>query len=112
MIFNVFERLLLRNIVPQIERWNFDSMKAARTLLENLFTEEEGEKLQITPNEDGKGVTWKVKDDDGNDIPQEKEVKVSDGLTKKISAFLEDLDKKERLSFEHYSLYEKFVGVK
>ena len=110
MKLNVFERLLLRNIVPQLERWNFDSMKAARVLLENLFTEEEGEKLQISPNEDGKGVTWKVKDEEGNDIPQEKEVKVSGGLKKKISAFLEDLDKKEMLEFQHYSLYEKFVG--
>ena len=60
MKLTVFERLLLRNIVPGIEKWNFDSMKAARTLLENLFTEEEGAKLQIAIGEDGKSVTWKT----------------------------------------------------
>lgn len=109
MKLTVFERLLLRNIVPQIEKWNWDSMKAARVLLESLFTEAEGAKLQITQTEAG-NIQWRNQDDEGNPIPQEKEVKVSDGLKKKISAFLGDLDKKEMLTFQHYSLYEKFVG--
>jgi len=104
----VFERLLIRNIIPQIQGWNFGHMKEARTLLEDLFTPEEEEKLAITVNEDGKGVTWKVKDDEGNDIPQSKEIEISEGLSKKIKKLLEQLDREERLGMEHYTLCEKF----
>ena len=109
MMLNVFERLLLRNIIPQIQGWNFGHMKEARTLLEEMFTPEEEEKLQITLNEDGKGVIWKVKDDDGNDIPQERELEISDGMKKKIAKFLKQLDTENRLGFEHYTLCERFL---
>ena len=108
MQLTVFERLLLRNIIPQIQGWNFGHMKEARQLLEGMFTPEEEEKLQIKLNEDGKGVTWKVKDDEGNDIPQEKEIAISEGLSKKIKKLLEQLDRENRLGFEHFSLCEKF----
>ncbi len=63
MQLTVFERLLLRNIVPQIQGVSFGIQENARILLETMFTEDEAEKLQIKINEDGKGVTWKVKDD-------------------------------------------------
>jgi len=106
----VFERLLIRNIVPQIQGWNFGSMKTARELLENLFDEEEEKRLQIKIAEDGKGVTWRTKDDDGNDIPQEKEIEITEGLSEKIAKFLKRLDRDEQLGFEHYSVYEKFIG--
>ena len=110
MELTVFERLLIRNIIPQIQGWNFGHMKEARTLLEGLFTPEEEEQLAITVNENGKGVTWKVKDDKGDDIPQSKELEISEGLSKKIKKLLEQLNREERLGFEHYTLYEKFVG--
>jgi len=83
-------------------------MKEARTLLEELFTPEEEEQLQITVNEDSKGVTWKVKDDEGNDIPQEKEIEISEGLSKKIKKLLEQLDRENRLEMAHFTLCEKF----
>jgi hypothetical protein len=108
LLLNVFERLLIRNIIPQIQGWNFGHMKEARTLLEGLFTPEEEEKLNISVNEDGKGVTWKVKDDEGNDIPQSKEIEISEGLSKKIKKLLEQLDRENRLGFEHFTLCEKF----
>ena len=108
MELNVFERLLVRNIIPQIQGWNFGHMKEARTLLEGLFTPEEEEKLNIQVNEDGKGVTWKVKDDEGNDIPQSKEVEISEGLSKKIKKLLEQLDRENRLEMAHFTLCEKF----
>ena len=109
MILNVFERLLLRNIVPQIQGWNFGHMKEARLLLEDMFTPQEEENLQIKLKEDGKGVTWRVRDDEGNDIPQVKDMDVSDGLKNKLAKFLKDLNRQEKLGFEHYSLYEKLV---
>jgi len=107
MQINVFERLLLRNIVPQIQGWNYANMKDARELLEGLFTEEEETDLQFEQEE--KQVKWKVAKEDGTPIPQEREIPVSEGLRKKIGKFLKQLDQEEQLGFEHYTLVEKFM---
>ncbi len=108
MQLNVFERLIIRNIIPQIQGWNFGHMKEARKLVEDLFTPEEEEELAITVNEDSKGVTWKVKDDNGNDIPQTRDIEISEGLSKKIKKLLEQLDRENKLEMMHFSLCEKF----
>ena len=107
MQLTVFERLLLRNIVPQIQGWNYANMKDARELLEGLFTEQEETDLQF--EQDGTQVKWKVQKEDGTPIEQERGIPVSDGLKKKIGKFLSQLDKEERLEFSHMSLYGKFV---
>ena len=75
--------------------------------MESLFTEQEETDLQFVQNE--LKVTWKVKRDDGSDIPQEREIPISDGLKAKIGKFLKQLDKEERLGFEHMTLYTKIV---
>ena len=109
MLLNVFERLLIRNIVPQIQGWNYAHMKEARELIEGLFSEQEESDLQF--EQEGTQVKWKVKREDGSDIPQERDITVSDGLKAKIGKFLKQLDKEERLEFQHMSLYTKFVDV-
>ena len=106
MLLTVFERLLIRNIVPQIQGWNYAYMKEARELIEGLFTEQEETDLQF--EQDGTQVKWKVKREDNSDIPQERDILVSDGLKAKIGKFLKQLDKEERLGFEHMSLCDKF----
>ena len=107
MQLNVFERLLLRNIVPQIQGWNYANMKDARELLEGLFTEEE--EIDLAFEQEGTQVKWKVKREDETDIPQEREIPVSEGLKKKIGKFLAQLDKDEKLGFEHLGLCGKFM---
>ena len=107
MELNVFERLLLRNIVPQIQGWNYGHMKEARELIEGLFTEQEEGDLQF--EQEGTSVKWKVAKEDGTPIPQEREIVISEGLKKKIGKFLTQLDKEERLEFAHQTLYQKFV---
>ena len=107
MILNTFERLLLRNIVPQIQGWNYAHMKEARELIEGLFTEQEEADLQFEQVETQ--VKWKVKREDGSDIPQERDIPVSDGLKAKIGKFLKQLDKEEKLEFAHMTLYSKIV---
>ena len=107
MNLTVFERLLLRNIVPQIQGWNYANMKDARELIEGLFTEEEENDLQF--EQDGTQVKWKVAREDESEIPQVREIPVSEGLKNKIGKFLKQLDKEEKLGFEHLSLYEKMV---
>ena len=107
MELNVFERLLLRNIVPQIQGWNYAHMKEARELIEGLFTEQEEADLQF--EQEGTQVKWKIQKEDGTPIEQERDISVSDGLKNKIGKFLKQLDKEERLEFTHMSLYGKFV---
>ena len=106
MQLTVFERLLLRNIVPQIQGWNYAHMKEARELMEGLFTEQEETDLQF--EQEGTQVKWKIAREDGTPIPQERDIPISDGLVKKIGKFLKQLDKEERLGMEHYTLCEKF----
>ncbi len=108
MLLNVFERLLIRNIVPQIQGWNYAHMKEARELIEGLFTEQEEADLQFEQEE--KQVKWKIAKEDGTAIPQERDIPISDGLKAKIGKFLKQLDKEERLGFEHMTLYGKFVA--
>ena len=107
LLLNVFERLLLRNIVPQIQGWNYANMKDARELLEGLFTEQEEADLEFEQVETQ--VKWKVAKEDGTPIPQERDIPVSDGLKKKIGKFLAQLDKEEKLGFEHMTLCSKFM---
>jgi hypothetical protein len=107
MLLNVFERLLIRNIVPQIQGWNYAHMKEARELLEGLFTEQEETDLQF--EQEGTQVKWKIAKEDGTPIEQERDIPVSDGLKAKIGKFLKQLDKEEKLGFEHMTLMEKFI---
>ena len=107
MLLNVFERLLLRNIVPQIQGWNYAHMKEARELLEGLFTEQEESDLQF--EQDGTQVKWKIKREDNSDIPQERDIPVSDGLKAKVGKFLKQLDREEKLGFGHMTLCSKFL---
>jgi len=107
LLLNVFERLLLRNIVPQIQGWNYAHMKEARELMEGLFTEQEETDLQF--EQEGTNVKWKIKKEDGTDVPQERDIPVSDGLKAKIGKFLKQLDKEEKLEMQHFTLYEKFI---
>ena len=107
MILNVFERLLIRNVVPQIQGWNYAHMKEARELIEGLFTEQEESDLQF--EQEGTQVKWKVQREDGIPIEQERDIPISEGLKTKIGKFLKQLDKEERLEFSHMTLYGKFA---
>ena len=107
MELNTFERLLLRNIMPQIQGWNYAHMKEARELIEGLFTEQEETDLQF--EQEGTQVKWKVAKEDGTPIPQERDIPVSDGLKSKIGKFLKQLDREEKLGFEHMTLCTKFI---
>ena len=106
MLLNVLERLLLRNIVPEIQGWNYAHMKEARELIEGLFTEEE--EADLCFHQEGGQVKWKNTKEDGTAIPQEREIAISDGLKAKIGKFLIQLNDQEKLGFQHLNIYEKF----
>lgn len=101
MQLGVFERMILLNILPK--EGDFTTLKIIRNLREDLsFSEEEHKVLQFENN--GKSVKWKKAGDVERDIPiGEKATDIIVGVLKKLNA-----DKK--LTDEHFSLYEKFVG--
>lgn len=99
--------MLLLNILPR--EGDFTTLKIVRKMRETLsFSEAEHKTLQPKNNE-GK-VEWRIIDDDGNPIPQEKEVNLGEKATDIIVETLKKLDKEKKLKEEHYSLYEKFIG--
>ena len=76
--------------------------------MEGLFTEQEETDLQF--EQEGTQVKWQVQKEDGTPIEQERDIPVSDGLKAKIGKFLKQLDKEERLGFDHFTLVEK-IGI-
>lgn len=110
MLLNVFERLLLRNIIPQIQGWDYDHMKEAWEFIGGLFSEQEKTDLQI--KQEGVQVQWRVAKEDDTPIPQERDILISEDLKAKISEFLKQLSKEKKLGFEHMTLYGKFVEDK
>ena len=109
MKLTVYERLLLRNIIPQMSGMNFAFMKQARELMESMFTEQEEAQLGIKEGAQPGQVEWRVKGDDGEPIIQEREIKISDALRAKIGSFLQILNAREQLSYNQASLLDKFV---
>lgn len=108
MEFNVIERMLLRNLLPQIQGWNYGYLKEARQVVEDLFTPEEEETYEIKLTEDGKSVFWRTLTDDGEEIPQNKDIEISTGLQRKIKSHLDNINNKDQLDWDMLTLCEKF----
>ena len=100
MELTVKERLLLLSILPQ--EGSFTTIKIIRKLREELsFSEEEHEELGFRES-DGK-VGW----DEGAE--KMKEVEIGLKATDVVAAALKELDRKNSLHVDHFSLFEKFV---
>jgi len=101
----VFERLVLLNILPK--EGNFLTLKIVRKLRENLsFNEEEIKALNIKVDPEKGNATWDASKDPN------KEVEIGREANKVIVEALEKLDKDEKLTQEHFTLFEKFVEEK
>lgn len=107
MELTVFERAVLLNVLPK--EGNFKTLRTVKKLRENLsLSDEEIDKWQ--PSVEDGNVWWKVQDDEGNPIPQQAEVEITEHGKEVVREILQKLDKDKKLKMEHYSLYEKFVG--
>lgn len=99
---NVMERLTLLGLMPK--EGSFVTLKLSREFVANIgFTEEEIKGFEINES-DGK-VQWNTKGQQG------KEFEFGAKSTELISGVLKKLDSEKKLSPQHYTLYEKFVGV-
>jgi len=101
MVLGVFDRLILLNILPK--EGDFLTLKIVRKLREDLsFTEEEHKALQFVQEEGN--IKWQT----GADTP--KEITIGEKATDLIVSTLKKLNTDKKLSEQHFSIYEKFVG--
>jgi hypothetical protein len=106
MKLTVLERAILTAILPK--EGNFKTLKTVRKLREAVtLSEDEVKKWEPVLTDDK--MTWKVLDDNGNPIPQEADVEISELGEELIREALEKMDKENKLKEEHFTLYEKFV---
>ncbi|MFA5322904.1 MAG: hypothetical protein WC373_09550 [Smithella sp.] len=100
MKLNVMERLMLLSILPK--EGSFTNLKLLRTVKEDLsFSEEENKALQF--NQNGEILTWDSKAD------ANKEIVFGEVIESIIRKALVALDKAEKITENHYSIYEMFM---
>jgi len=113
MLLNVTERLTLLQALPK--EGNFITLKIVRKLREDLsFTEDEHIKFNIT----GSGKEYMDENGKKSIVPpgqirfknEEAEIQIGKKATEIIVECLGKLDKQNKLTEAHYSLYEKFIG--
>ena len=133
----IFERMIFLNIYPQ--KGDHTSLALHAALTKKLITDEERNDIYQIKNEaicpvcddsvtftkeaptkcttakcKGKpkgtgGVVWKTKDDDGNPIPQEREITIGEMANHAIGKALKELEEAEVLEGMHKTLFEKIV---
>jgi len=101
MKLSVFERLNLLSIFPA--EGSFTNLKIVRKAREDLsFDDKENKLLNFKQLDDGR-ITWNI------DVVDDKEVNLGEVAKELIKKELKKLDKEEKLTENHFSLYEKFI---
>ena len=101
MKLNVLERVLALGILP--EAGNFATLKIVNDLrLVLSLTEAEYKEFEVQTK--GDQMTWNVKGS------EEREIKIGEKATDILIEALNKLDEEKKLTNQHYSLFEKFVG--
>jgi hypothetical protein len=101
MELTVFERLILLNALPK--EGDFITLKIVRKLREDLsFSEEEHKILNFKQDENS--LHWNI---DGDIL---KNIEIGTKAMEIICDVLKKLNDSKKLTEQHYSLYEKFVG--
>ena len=102
MKFNVVNRLMLLNLLPNVG--DIKSLKIMRVCKEELsFSEEEQKALKFI-NQPGGAVKW---DEKGEGDP--KEIEIGDVLNRIIVELLKDLDKAKKLTDSNIELWDLFM---
>jgi len=103
MKLNLQERFVLLQVLPK--EGNFMTLKIVRDLQDSLSpSEEELKECGVTQKEEQ--ITWNEKG------REEKEIKIGEKATDIIVEALDKLDKENKLSTQHMTLYEKFIENK
>lgn len=103
MKLTVLERLMCQGLLPQ--ETNFTTLKLMRVARENLsFTNEEVKTLNFKVS-DGKTQWNPVADREVGEV----EIELGEVATEEIKKALKKLNEENKLTNDHFSLYEKFV---
>ena len=101
MKLNVLERILASGLLPK--EGTFANLKLLRVAQEDLsFDEKENKALNF--RQEGEMTRWE------DSVVPDKEIKLGEIATQLLTKKLKELDESEKLTSEHMSLYEKFVG--
>jgi hypothetical protein len=104
MKLTIGERLLCLEILPK--EGSFITLKLTRQAIEELtFDEQEIKESKLIQGENGR-ITWEPNKDPNKDV------KLNDIVSDLIKKELIDLNKKEKLTPQYMSLYEKFIDPK
>ena len=99
----ILERITLNNILPPAG--NFVTLGLVRKLREALsFSEEEHAEFGIVVDEASGQIHWK-----SEHAATESDIEIGEKMTDLVVSTLEKMNKEERLTDQHFSLYEKFV---
>ena len=105
MELNIHERVRLLGILPK--EGNFITLRIVRDLQTDLsFKEEDIKKYKLVQT--GDQVNW----DGAADAKEQKDIKMGGEATALVVKALKDMDKDNKLTPQHMSLYEKFIEVK
>lgn len=100
MKLNVLERIMALGILPEVG--NFATLRIVNDLkLVLSLTEAEFKEFGI--RQEGGQMNWNPKG------AEEREVKIGEKATDILKEALQKLDEEEKLTSQHFSLYEKFV---
>lgn len=103
MKLNVLERLSILPLLPQ--EGNYLTLKVVRQTQDVLgISSDEFKDFEIHQSEDG-SLRWNAKG------AEEKDVDVSEKAAEIIKEALEKLNNDGKLKANHFTIYEKFVGV-
>jgi len=99
---NLGERFSLLGILPR--EGNFATLKVVRKLRESLsLTEEEMKEYSV--KQIGEQLSW-----DPAKAEETKEIDFNEFAEEMVKSKLKDLNEKNQLKAEHFTLYEKFVN--
>ena len=105
MKLSVMERLTVQGLLPQ--EANFTNLKLLRIARENLsFSEKELKILNVREGSEPGTIQW----DEG--VVSESDIELGETATGMIIDALKKLDGENKLTNNHFSLYEKFVESK
>lgn len=105
MELTVMERLVIQNLLPK--EANFMTLRLMRVLREDLsFSDEEIKELKF--NQEGEMLRW------NHEAAESvvKDVEIGETMMNLITKTLKEMDEKNKLTAEHFTLYEKFVENK
>ncbi len=101
---SVIERILVGNMMATYQG-NFTNLKLVRKAREALsFNEKENKELKF--NQNGDNITWNI---EASTKFQAVEIDIGENVTSIIKDMLLKLNKEEKLTNQHFSLYEKFI---